>query len=154
MELHGKQMLWDFLPIISHLWRLQSSDRFLRLFGLTARDLFLIEYWYYGTKWHLVFISHPTPPPSAIQFSLVGYFEDLTPSILLVWFFSLVGGKLQTFMNSLIKVPPSECRLKVSTPESSKPMNIYTENQQMNTLYIFKCKSSHGFYLILGLTFY
>lgn len=75
------------------------------------------------------------PPPQAIQFSLVGYFEALAPSILLVcFFFFLWGGKLQTFMNSLIKVPPSECRLKVPTPESSKPMNIYTENQQMNTL--------------------
>lgn len=37
-------------------------------------------------------------------------------------------------MNSLIKVPPSECRLKVPTPESTKPMNIYIEKQQMNAL--------------------
>lgn len=39
------------------------------------------------------------PPPLAMQFSLVGYFEALAPSMLSVtlFFFSLVGGKVADF---------------------------------------------------------
>jgi len=82
-------------------------------------------------------VFKPPNPALAMRFGLVGYSGARALSILSVTLFFLgvvVRGKLQTFMNSLIKVPPSECRLKVPTPESSKPMNIYTENQQMNTL--------------------
>lgn len=133
---HGKQMLWDSFPIISHLGRLQASDRFLRLFSLTTRDMFLIEYRYHGTKWYLVF----TCPPQLYSLACWVILKLWHPSFyLLLCFLTLGGGgmrrgEFQTFMNSLIKAPPSECRLKVPAPESSKPMNIYTENQQMNIL--------------------
>lgn len=131
-------MLGDSFPIISHLGQLQASDRFLRLFSLTARDRFLIEYRYSDTKRHLVFTC-PLQPYSLACWVILKLWH---PSFyLLLCFLTLGGGRigkwggeLQTFMNSLIKAPPSECRLKVPAPESSKPMNIYTENQQMNTL--------------------
>lgn len=69
-------------------------------------------------------------PLLELQFSC---FKLLQPFVISTTLF-FMKKKLETFMNSLIKVPPSECRLKVPTPESTKPMNIYIEKQQMNAL--------------------
>lgn len=57
-------------------------------------------------------------------------------------------------MNSLIKAPPSECRLKALAPENTNPMNIYMYKKADECTLNFQCMSSHGVYLILGLTFY
>ena len=80
---------------------MQSSDRFLRLFGLKARDIFLIEYRYYGAKWHLVF-TFPHPSLEPYSYSMLGYSKALAPSVLSVTlvFYSQeggVGGELADF---------------------------------------------------------
>lgn len=119
----------------------------LRLFGLTVRDLFLIEYWYYGTKCHLVFTFF-----FLLELHFMGFLSFCKPLLYLLLYF--LWKKLETFMNSLIKVPPSECRLKVPTPESIKTNEyLYRKTADECTLNL-QCKSSHGVYLILGLTFY
>lgn len=74
--------------------------------------------------WCLLFFS-------SSSYSLA-FLSFCNPLLYLLLYF--LRKKLETFMNSLIKVPPSECRLKVPTPESTKPMNIYIEKQQMNAL--------------------
>lgn len=89
------------------------------------------------------------PPRAAVY----GFFKLLQASVISTTLF-FMKKKLETFMNSLIKVPPSECRLKVPTPESIKTNEyLYRKTADECTLNL-QCKSSHGVYLILGLTFY